>query len=114
MATERWNRLSDWHNAWLGGDARERERMRAALAVEHPDLVSEADEIAAASADLPGFLETPAFVLAAPDLAKRGAAVLASRSSKLAPCTIPVPTQRIHVGKRIKPGSLEVAHSCLL
>lgn len=62
--------MSDWHNAWLAADARERERLRSQLAVEHPDLVSEADELAAASVDLPGFLETPAFVLAAPDLAK--------------------------------------------
>ena len=70
MTSERWARLSDWHNAWLAADPVERERLRTALAAEHPDLVTEADELAAASADLGGFLETPAFALAAPELAK--------------------------------------------
>ena len=77
MTTERWNRLSDWHNRWLVADARERERLRTELAAERPDLVSEADGLAAASADLPGFLETPAFVLAAPELAKEEPALAA-------------------------------------
>jgi serine/threonine protein kinase/tetratricopeptide (TPR) repeat protein len=70
MSTERWARLSDWHNAWLSADPVERERLRTALSCEHPDLVAEADELASASADLAGFLETPAFLLAAPELAK--------------------------------------------
>ncbi len=70
MTTERWARLSDWHNAWLAADPLERERLRTWLAAEHPDLVTEADELASASADLDRFLETPAFVLAAPELAK--------------------------------------------
>ncbi len=70
MTTEQWNRLSDWHNAWLIADARERERLHSQLAVEHPDLAAEANELAAASVNLPGFLETPAFVLAAADLAQ--------------------------------------------
>jgi eukaryotic-like serine/threonine-protein kinase len=69
MTTERWARLSEWHNAWLAADARERERLRRRLAAEHPDLVSEADELASASAHAPGFLETSAFLLAAPGLA---------------------------------------------
>jgi TolB-like protein/Tfp pilus assembly protein PilF len=70
MTAERWTRLSDWHNAWLAADAVERERLRTWLAAEHPDLVPEADDLASASAELGGFLETPAFALAAPELAK--------------------------------------------
>jgi len=69
MSTERWARLSEWHNAWLAADPAERERLRASLSSEHPDLVAEADELASASAGLAGFLETPAFLLAAPELA---------------------------------------------
>jgi serine/threonine-protein kinase len=70
MTTDRWARLSDWHNAWLAADPVERERLRTKLAADHPDLVTEADELASASGDLGSFLETPAFVLAAPQLAK--------------------------------------------
>jgi serine/threonine-protein kinase len=69
MTAERWARLSEWHNAWLAADAGERERLRGRLAAEHPDLVNEADELAAASAHSPNFLETSAFLLAAPELA---------------------------------------------
>jgi eukaryotic-like serine/threonine-protein kinase len=78
MTTERWARLSDWHNTWLAADAVERERLRTWLAAEHPDLVPEADDLASASAELGSFLETPAFVLAAPELAKD--AVLAAET----------------------------------
>jgi len=70
MTTGRWERLSDWYNAWLAADTVERKDLSTRLAAEHPDLVTEADEFASASADLGGFLETPAFVLAAPELAK--------------------------------------------
>jgi serine/threonine protein kinase/TolB-like protein/Tfp pilus assembly protein PilF len=70
MTTDRWARLSNWHNAWLAADPVERERLRTRFAAEHPDLAADADELASASADLAGFLETPAFVLAAPELAK--------------------------------------------
>lgn len=70
MTADRWTRLSDWHNAWLAADAVERDRLRTRLAAEHPDLVPEADGLASASAELGGFLETPAFALAAPELAK--------------------------------------------
>ncbi len=71
MATDRWTRLSEWHNAWLAADPQERLRLRARLATEHPELLSEADELSAASTQLNDFLETPAFVLAAPELAER-------------------------------------------
>ena len=67
--SERWNRLSDWHNAWLKGDAAERQRLRDGLSTEAPDLVAEADTLATASLSIEGFLETPAFVLTAAQLA---------------------------------------------
>jgi serine/threonine-protein kinase len=75
MSTERWNRLSDWHNAWLKGDSSERRRLRDELTSTSPDLVAEADALAAASLSMTGFLETPAFVLAAARLASDEAAM---------------------------------------
>jgi serine/threonine protein kinase len=68
MSSGRWDLLSEWHNAWLAADTDERERLRIQLAVDQPDLVAEADALAAASAGLRGFLETPALVVAARDL----------------------------------------------
>jgi TolB-like protein/Flp pilus assembly protein TadD len=73
MSTDRWSRLSDWHNAWLDADSEERRRLRDELASEWPDLVGEADALAAASVSMTGFLETPAFVLTAAQLASDGA-----------------------------------------
>jgi TolB-like protein/cytochrome c-type biogenesis protein CcmH/NrfG len=69
MSTDRWNRLSDWHNAWLKSDSAERRRLRDELMSQAPDLVAEADALAAASLSVTGFLETPAFVLTAAQLA---------------------------------------------
>ena len=69
MSSDRWARLSDWHNAWLAGDPAEQRRLRDELASTSPDLVAEADALAAASRSLTGFLETPAFVLTAAQLA---------------------------------------------
>jgi Tol biopolymer transport system component len=69
MSTDRWNRLSDWHNAWLKGDSAERRRLRDELTFNSPDLVAEADALVAASSSLTGYLETPAFVLTAAQLA---------------------------------------------
>ena len=60
MSTDRWNRLSDWHNAWLKGDSAERRRLRDELTSKSPDLVAEADALVAASLSMTGFLETPA------------------------------------------------------
>jgi Tol biopolymer transport system component len=80
MSTDRWNRLSDWHNAWLKGDAADRRRLRDELTSTSPDLVAEADALVAASASMTGFLETPAFVLTA--------AQLASDESALKPGTL--------------------------
>jgi serine/threonine protein kinase len=75
MSADRWDRLSDWHNAWLKGDSVERRRLRDELASRSPDLVAEADALAAASASMTGFLETPAFVLTAVQLASDEAAM---------------------------------------
>ena len=69
MSIDRWQVLSDWHNAWLATGGSDRERLRVQFAADYPDLAVEADALAAASAGLPGFLETPALVLAARDLA---------------------------------------------
>jgi serine/threonine protein kinase/Tol biopolymer transport system component len=70
MSTERWRVLSDWHNAWLVASADTRGQLRASLEVDHPELLQAADELAAFSGPADGFLETPALVLAARDLAQ--------------------------------------------
>ncbi|HEX2455540.1 MAG TPA: protein kinase [Vicinamibacterales bacterium] len=75
MSTDRWSRLSDWHNAWLKGDSAERRRLRDELTFGSPDLVAEADALVAASLSMTGFLETPAFVLTAAQLASDEAAM---------------------------------------
>ena len=69
MKTERWRVLSDWHNTWLAAPAEERAQLRAFFATEHPDLLQMADELAASSDAVDGFLETPALTLGARDLA---------------------------------------------
>jgi eukaryotic-like serine/threonine-protein kinase len=75
MSTDRWTRLSDWHNAWQKGDSAERRRLRDELTSKSPDLVAEADALVAASLSMTGFLETPAFVLTAAQLASDEAAM---------------------------------------
>jgi Tol biopolymer transport system component len=70
MKSVDWNHLTDWYSAWLAADARGRARLREQLAREHPALVAEADALARSSRSLPGFLETPAFVLAAHEMAE--------------------------------------------
>jgi hypothetical protein len=50
---------------WLDADAAERERLRVQLAADRPDLVGEADALVRLGDRLPGFLETPALLLAA-------------------------------------------------
>ena len=70
MNTERWRVLSEWHNTWLTAPTEQRAGLRASFATEHPDLLQVADELAASSAAVDGFLETPALVLAARDLAQ--------------------------------------------
>lgn len=68
--TERWRVVSDWHNTWLAAPAEERAQLRAFFATQHPDLLQMADELAASSDAVDGFLETPALALAARDLAQ--------------------------------------------
>ena len=75
MSTDRWDRLSHWHNAWLTSDSAERRRLRDELTSKSPDLVAEADALVAASSSMIGFLETPAFVLAAAQVASDEAAM---------------------------------------
>ena len=70
MTAERWDTLSEWLSAWLAAEPQERERLRANLAADRPDLVPEADRLATASGRLGGFLETPAIVAAARELAQ--------------------------------------------
>jgi serine/threonine protein kinase/tetratricopeptide (TPR) repeat protein len=65
-----WETLSGWLNAWIGADVSERELLRARLIADHPQLAAEADALISVSGRLTGFLETPAAVLAARDLAK--------------------------------------------
>jgi hypothetical protein len=64
MNTERWRVLSEWHNAWLAAPTDQRAELRASFAIEQPELLPVADELAASSAAVDGFLETPALVLA--------------------------------------------------
>jgi serine/threonine protein kinase len=70
MSTDRWQLLSEWHNAWLAAGADERDRLRRQFAEAHPDLAAQANALASASAGLRGFLETPALALAVRDLAE--------------------------------------------
>ena len=70
MSTDRWQVLSEWHNAWLAASADERERLEAELARDHPDLVAESRVLTESSDALGGFLETPALALWAQDLAR--------------------------------------------
>ena len=65
-----WSILSEWHNAWLAADPDERRRLRDRLGRDHPALQEKADQLAATSAGLDGFLARPALVVAAPMLAE--------------------------------------------
>ncbi len=69
MNTERWRALSEWHNTWLAAPTDQRAGLRASFATEHPELLDVADDLAASSGAVDGFLETPALALAARDLA---------------------------------------------
>src|SRR6266545_34582 len=73
--SDQWDRLSEWHGAWLDADADSRLRLRAQLAATHPDLIAVADDLVADSSELNEFLETPAFVLAAQRMAQETASV---------------------------------------
>lgn len=71
MKPEGWDTVSHWLNTWLAADASEREQLRTRLADESPDLVREVEALVGASQQLTGFLETPALVLAAAELAQK-------------------------------------------
>ncbi|HET7696568.1 MAG TPA: protein kinase [Vicinamibacterales bacterium] len=73
MKNDQWNRLSDWHNAWLDADANGRARLRRQLTETQPDLVTYAEDLIASGAPPDDFLDTPAFVLAARQLARETA-----------------------------------------
>ena len=66
---DRWQLLSDWLSGWLEADPQARVRLRDELAVSHPELVGEADRMISSVDTMTGFLETPALVLAARELA---------------------------------------------
>jgi Tol biopolymer transport system component len=69
MNSADWRRLTEWYTNWLAADAHSRGRLQEKLACERPTLVGEADALVRSSRSLSGFLETPAFVLAAHELA---------------------------------------------
>ena len=83
MGDDRWQVLSDWLSAWLEADPPARLRLRDEFAVSHPELIGEADRMSSSAESLTGFLDTPALVLAARDLAV-GAPVL-SEGATLGP-----------------------------
>jgi TolB-like protein/tetratricopeptide (TPR) repeat protein len=70
VTPEGWDTLSAWLGAWLEADAAGRARLRAQLAADRPDLVAGADALAKSSGELYGFLETPALLVAARELAE--------------------------------------------
>src|SRR6185503_4791284 len=70
MNPEGWRILSDWHNAWLAAPTDQRAELRTSFATVHPELLQVADQLVASSAAVDGFLETPALILAARDLAQ--------------------------------------------
>jgi hypothetical protein len=81
MSVGRWDQLASWHRAWLTADADGRTRLRARLAAEQPELLADADQLAAADqASLQGFLETPAFVIAAQEIARESVEMTAGTS----------------------------------
>ena len=72
MDPERWNRLSAWHNTWLEAIRfRDRQGLRdSGWCSEQPELVADVDALLAESSSLDGFLEVPAFVAEATELAE--------------------------------------------
>ena len=43
MSTDRWQLLSEWHNAWLVAGADERDSLRRQFVEGHPDLAAQAE-----------------------------------------------------------------------
>ena len=69
MRADEWDMLSGWLTSWTSADEAGRERLRSRLAADHPHLTNVADTLSSASIRVAGFLETPAFLLAAHELA---------------------------------------------
>jgi WD40-like Beta Propeller Repeat len=69
MTAEQWQTLSSWHNAWLAEDPVGRDRLRRQLSELEPEISSAAERLITDARPLKGFLETPALVLAAGELA---------------------------------------------
>ena len=98
MQAEDWDMLSGWLSAWTSADDAERDRLRARLAADRPDLVGAAVALSRATDHPPGFLETPAFLLAAQALASDVDADLVPADSQLGPYQIAGPLARGGMG----------------
>jgi hypothetical protein len=55
MADERWQVLSDWLSGWLEAEPQVRLRLRDELAVNHPELIADADRMTSSADSLTGF-----------------------------------------------------------
>jgi serine/threonine protein kinase/tetratricopeptide (TPR) repeat protein len=69
MRAEHWDVLSGWLTAWLEADAPGRARLREQLRADHAHLVDDAERYIASLESMTGFLETPAIVMEARELA---------------------------------------------
>jgi serine/threonine-protein kinase len=69
MRADDWDTISGWLTEWASADAAGRDRLRSRLAADHPHLSDLAVTLSRASDRAAGFLETPAFLLAAHELA---------------------------------------------
>jgi len=69
MNSDQWDHLSTWHNAWLDAAPEDRQRLRDEFVAAEPDLQGDADALVSAGAPGRDFLETPAFLLSARQLA---------------------------------------------
>ena len=78
MSSERWDTLAQWFSEWLAADLDGRAQLRARLASERPELLAEADRLVGSSAGLDGFLEAPALVVTASELASEDSLLAAS------------------------------------
>jgi eukaryotic-like serine/threonine-protein kinase len=76
MKPELWDSVSDRFNTWLLAGDTERQRMRAQLASEDPELAAALERLMTSTAE--GFLETPALILAAEQVAQAEAALIGS------------------------------------
>jgi eukaryotic-like serine/threonine-protein kinase len=85
MKPELWDRVSEQFNLWLVAGEEERQRLRAELRLQNPEVAAALDQLTAPAAD--GFLEKPALVLAAQQAAHEEAAVIGGGTA-IGPYTI--------------------------